>query len=364
MKIVVLPNLPYTYRDHLRFGVKELLEKGYMVDVLDVHHILHPGYKTSVNIEYFTFDSHYEPLTKEDLLQNVQMLDKEDLILSYLGSNAVQLMKEIKKHTDARIAMYLGGAIPLKGITFDIPEVLPQSSEEYLFEPDLLISGSPAELMINQFVKVGNAQFIRSNSRDYNLCLSVKGYQHDKQYCVYLDTDLIDASDYVLFGKSVEADISMYMEKLFRFFTWIEETYKIDVIIAAHPKSRVYQGKSMVNGFKVEHFQSAELVKNSEFVLNEGTTSVSFAVFFNKPLIFFNFQEILFFEHCFSISKELGKQIIDLDDFDETMFQQELSNKSGYKSYKLKYLTYDDTNIGTFDQLDKLIKCKLIGLGN
>lgn len=74
MKIIFIPNLPYTYRDHQRFGVEYFLKRGYDVEVMDVHHILLPGYKEKVNIDYWTFDKHYEPQKINELIAKYSKL--------------------------------------------------------------------------------------------------------------------------------------------------------------------------------------------------------------------------------------------------------------------------------------------------
>ena len=76
MKIVFIPNLPYTYRDHKRFGAEYFINKGYDVEVMDIHNVLIPGYKEKVDIEYFKFENHWEPKSEEDILQRVKELTK------------------------------------------------------------------------------------------------------------------------------------------------------------------------------------------------------------------------------------------------------------------------------------------------
>lgn len=371
MKIIFIPNLPYTYRDHQRFGVEYFLKRGYDVEVMDVHHILLPGYKEKVNIDYWTFDKHYEPQNIDEVVAHVQALNENDFIFFYIaGKDAVCLLNTLKANTSAKFMTYVGGSIPvstvfcrytskLKNILVRIAKILIPKYKDTPFETDFFISGSPKDEKIFPYLIGKNTKLIQSNSRDYDLCLTTVGYEYKKPYCVFLDTDVIDASDYVIFGDDPAKDAQVYLDKILEFFKWIEEKFAIDVIIAAHPKSRLFYGKDTINGIKIVHQKSAELVKNSQFVLTEGTTAISYAVFFRKPIIFFTFELIHFFyDHCCSFAKELDKKIVNIDHLggeEEKIIQNELLNTKGYDYYKKTYLTYSDSAVSTFETIDFML---------
>lgn len=371
MKILFIPNLPYTYRDHQRFGVEYFLAKGYDVEVMDVHHILLPGYKEKVNIDYWTFDKHYEPRDINEVIDRVKQLDQNDFIFFYIaGNDAVYLLNTLKANTSAKFMTYVGGSIPvstvfcrytsmLKNALIHIVKALIPKYKDIPFETDFFISGSPKDEKIYPYLIGKKTKLIKSNSRDYDLCLATVGYEYEKPYCVFLDTDVIDASDYVIFGDDPAKDSQAYLNKIIRFFKWIEEKFVIDVIIAAHPKSRLFYGKDTIDGIKIVHQQSASLVKNSQFVLTEGTTAISYAVFFKKPIVFFTFELIHFFyEHCCSFAKELDKKMINIDHLDveeEKLIQDELQNTKKYDYYKTTYLTYSNTAVSTFETIDLML---------
>lgn len=367
MKIVFIPNLPYTYRDHKRFGVEFFLEKGYDTEVMDIHKVLLPGYKEKVDIEYFTFDNHWEPESIDEIVERVKKLSKNDFVFFYIaGFNAIKLLKEMKKHTQAKFITYVGASIPTTTVSCTLFDSLKKQVKNFVkrfipkyqlkFDTDYYVAGAPKDEIIFSNLITKNTKIIKSNSRDYNLCLKSKPYENEKQYSVFLDTDAIDASDYVLFGNSAKKDIETYLKKLKEFFQWIEKEYNVDVIIAAHPKSRIYKNKDRFNGFKVLHGKSVELVHGSKFVINEGTTAISYAIFFDKPLIFFTFKEINFFcHHLCAFTKELQKEAIDIDFIDKKKLDREFKNKNRYSHYKNNYMTYEDTNVDTYEMIEKEI---------
>ena len=366
MKIIFIPNLPYTYRDHQRFGVEYFLLAGYDVEVMDAHKILVPGYKEKVPIDYWTFDHYYEVSSTQEAINRVKNLSTDDYIFFYgNGNELIHFLTQLQQNSSAKFITYVGGSIPisfnycniLKKIVLTIKVTLKRLIPKYRtlkFNTDFFVSGSPKDELMFPSLIGKKTKIIRSNSRDYNLCLETKPYPHERSYCVFLDTDVIDASDYILFKDKTEKNIDIYQKKISDFFRWIEKEFNIDVIISAHPKSRIYKDSNDFHGFKVVHGKSAELVCGSAFVLNEGTTAVSFAVFFNKPLIFFTFKEIEFFyEYCCVFSKEFKKSIIDIDYIDKPLFESELKNNSGYLDYKNNFLTYTDEKITTFKLIEK-----------
>ena len=365
MKIVFIPNLPYTYRDHERFGVKYFLEKGYEVEVLDVHNILIPGYKEKVQLDYWTFDLHVEVKDKEEALSKVKILQANDFIFFYTANKrGIQLLNEMKKITDAKFITYIGGSIPVTtvqcGLLNNLKLIINKYRKKEFFDTDFYVSGSKKDEVIFSNLMGKNTKLIKSNSRDYNLCLLTKEYQSKKDYCVFLDTDVINASDYELFNVNGTKNIENYLKKLIIFLKWIEENFSVDVIIAAHPKSRIFLNKNSLDGIKIEHFKSSSLVKNSKFVVNEGTTAVSYAVFFNKPILFFTLKEISFFyKHTCSFAKAFKKDIINVDILNGLTYKKiskELENSIEYENYKQDYLTYTDSKISTFDLIDDIFK--------
>jgi len=374
VKIVFIPNLPYTYRDHKRLGVKYFFDKGYDVEVLDIHHILHPEYKQKVSINYWTFESHYEIQTNEALFEKIQNLNESDYIFFYLTDYKMHtdLLENMKSKTKAKFITYVGGSIPNSyvrcGLINNIKKIILPLFEKYVsgykkgkFDTDIFVSGSKKDELIYTGLIGKNTVLLKVHSRDYNLCLGLKSFKNNKPHVVYVDTDAIDASDYILTGKKINVSIKTYKEKIKSYLAWIEKNYGVEVIIAAHPKSRIYHNKKEFEGFRVVHGDTASLIKSSEFIITEGSTSISYAVFYEKPLILFSMSEINFFEHTCSFAKELNKQIINIDFLsNETRvsMDKELLNKSNYNYYKYNYMTYNDNKIQSFEIIENYINEK------
>jgi hypothetical protein len=203
---------------------------------------------------------------------------------------------------------------------------------------------------------------IKSHSRDYESALNAKQVYYDEPYCVYLDCDVVDSSDYLIQNAQHRPNIASYEKKVVTFLNWLRETYNVNIIIAAHPKSRFYKGLNSYNGFKVVHNQTASLVKGCRFVVNEGSTAISYAVLFNKPLVFFTMKEVSFFyKICCAFAKALGKEVISVDNILSTMkhdVSKEFAKTENYQRYKYNYLTYaSNTSTCVFDLIEEIANC-------
>ncbi|WP_434658658.1 hypothetical protein [Sulfurimonas sp. NW9] len=365
MKIVFMPMLPLTYRDYQMLGVEYFHAKGYDVSVVAPHNILLPHYKIQVNISYYNYQNMLEPHTMEELLNILSSLSKNDYIFYYLGGKeAVNLLNNIRKVTEATFVTYISGSVPatsspcglLKRLKAKIRPIV-KSIIDKKFETDIIAFGAPKDEIIYPCLIGKNTKKIYTHSRDYEVCKNVDGNIHQKKYCVFLDTDIINASDYVIFENKAEKKIDNYYKKLIKFFKFLEDTMYMDVVISAHPKSRILQNRDNFNGFKVVHNNSAALVKNCSFVFSEGTTAVSFAVYFNKPMFFFTMQETSFFlETTCSYAKEFGKKIFYVDDLgniNKELIEEELLNTDKYSYFKYNYLTYKDETDQVFEIIEK-----------
>lgn len=377
MKIIVIPNQKYTYRDHKRFGVEYFIEQGINVEVFDIDNILYPDIDwEQMGDKRYIFEGYRQFENAKQFIDAFKELTKDDYIFLYPSNEIlIELLKKIKTITDAKLITYYGGAIPIthykcvnpiKTFVRFFRRMMKKTYHFQKFPLDIVFIGSEideeyASPYINKKTKL-----VKVHSRDYNLSLETeKEYKHTKKYCVFLDTEAINASDYKLLNINHEItkeQTIFYYQKLFNFFKWIEKEYNVDVIIAAHPKNRKYLNKKSINNFLIEHNQSALLVKNADFVLTEGSTAVSFALFFNKPIVLFTMNELSFFKHTCVFSKELKKEVIKVDDLIENIkikMNKELKNFNGYEQYKYKYITFSDNKRHSMDIIKKTLEQEL-----
>lgn len=369
-----MPMLPLTQRDYEYLGVRYFVEHGFDVSVLETHQLLLPKYENKVQLNYFSFENYIKPTTMNELFDYVKSLSSEDFIFFYLASkDAIKLLNQIKNLSNVKFLTYVSGSVPSTSSPCGVKNIIKRKLMPYMrniqyffgigkFETDYYFTGAPKDELIYPYLKTHKTKHIKIHSRDYEQCLNINSYKSDQPYCVYLDTDIVNASDYEIYGIDINKDdADNYHIKLIEYFKWIENMFKIKLIISAHPKSRIYKDLDNYYGFKVVHNKSPELVKGCEFVINEGTTAVSFPVYFDKPIIFFTMKEITFFYiYACSYTKVLNKIILNIDDLNENLYEQmklELQNKDGYNYYKYNYIAYKNLDVSNFE----LIKNELTG---
>lgn len=73
-----------------------------------------------------------------------------------------------------------------------------------------------------------------------------------------------------------------YYSLMNQYFEYLENEYKVRVVVAAHPKSD-YKGNEF-NGRPIVKFKTLELVRYADIVIQHSSMSISYAVIFDKPI--------------------------------------------------------------------------------
>lgn len=372
MRIVFMPILPLVESDYAYLGIKYFFERNYDITVLETHQLLYPGYKEKVNVDFINLDYIVTPVNFEELVHFTSRLSNNDVIFFYLASQSgVKLLNKLKISCEARFATYVSGSIPSTSSPCGVLNIVRRKIMPLLrkiqyklgvnvFESDYYFTGAPKDELIYPWLAGKKTKHIKIHSRDYERCLDIEQYRHNKKYCVFLDTDILDASDYVISGRKFNHNtIIIYQKKLKDFFNWIQTNFNLDIIISAHPKSRIYKNMDTFHCYKILYNQSAELVKGSEFVINEGTTAISFGVYFNKPILFITMKELDFaYSTLCGFAKALKKDIFCVDTLNNKKLKRienDLLNMGEYNNYKYNYLTYQDEVINNFKLIEDSI---------
>lgn len=103
-------------------------------------------------------------------------------------------------------------------------------------------------------------------------------------YAVFLDVFLPFHPDAQLLGWGA-VNPEIYYSSLNRFFEILENKYGVKVVVAAHPRS-FYGNKNPFNQRQIIFGNTANVVKHSNFVISHSSSSQSYAILNEKPLIF------------------------------------------------------------------------------
>jgi hypothetical protein len=193
------------------------------------------------------------------------------------------------------------------------------------------------------FIDQKRSKIVPINSFDYDLFLKRKSeIQIVKNYCVFLDQYYPFHPDFIV-SEHNSINPKVYYDSLNKLFDEIKKKFKMDVVIAAHPKAEKYKSK---NYFKNNHFyfnKSIDLVKNAQFVIAHNSASISLAVLYYKPLIFLTSNDIKkmlpgSYANIVTFSEVLKSTLINMDNYnvDDININH---NFESYRDFKYKYLT-------------------------
>lgn len=123
---------------------------------------------------------------------------------------------------------------------------------------------------------------VEINHPDYELFHETHDYIPIKEdFALFIDEYYPLHPDLVYCYNLHDADAEHYRELMQSFFSFIEEKYKLKVVIAAHPKAR-YRGNEFGDRLIIQG-KTCALVKASEFVIMHESNSLSFIALADKP---------------------------------------------------------------------------------
>ena len=163
------------------------------------------------------------------------------------------------------------------------------------------------------------------------------------KYAVYVDQNLPYHSDFSL-SSIPTLNPNNYYQSLCRFFGLIQDAYDIKIIIAAHPRANY--GCEKFEGRETYRLQTAELVKDSEFMILHYTNALSYAVLNLKPALFIYTDEMMYVykntlvRQIESLALYLKASIYNIDQIaDAHQVNIQPLNYERYDMYKYSYLT-------------------------
>ncbi len=197
----------------------------------------------------------------------------------------------------------------------------------FSLETNFIFAGG--KIKYNELKKKENkrTKVISFNSWDYSYFIRKKEkFQNEKKYAVFIDDGSPgNFNDFSIYSKSPET-IEKYYPLLNKFFIKLEKLFKVEIIIASHPKS--YNDQKYFEGRKILSHKTSELVEKSEFVITKYSSGLSFAVLSKKPILFFYTNEHRKFRRWLKMTKDianlLGTKAFNIDDEYTDNFLQSL----------------------------------------
>ncbi len=214
--------------------------------------------------------------------------------------------------------------------------------------------------------KNGCKKIVNINVRDFDDARKIKDIEASadaEKYCVFIDSYLPYHSDNVV--SDIDIEPISYFRSMNVFFDRIEDKYGLEVIVAAHPKSQYEIIGNKYNGRKIIKGQTGKLVKDSKFVLNNESSALTHALFFNKSMVFLTTDNInnikgWYANNYLMLANMLDCPLINVDipaEMQKVDFNNVRVNYEKYDDFKYKYQTSKESeNEWSYDIILKELK--------
>jgi hypothetical protein len=308
LKIVYLVESKFCQRDYDRFGLDVIFRRGYKdIEVWDFSCCFRYDYfKSFTPVDMLSGENYISISDKNFAMQLLQAQSSNTVFICLIGISAkcsyIFNYLNKKQHLYGFLSF---GLIPVQSNnskSFDnIKKALvnPVNTLRKLIElgmvkistfglpinPDFVILGGA--VATHKYIN-GRTNLLKAHALDYDLFLASKNFPELKQnqkYAVFLDHYLPYHPDTI--GNEV-INPEHYYKTLNNFFEYVELKLGLEVVIAPHPRADYTRIGNPFNNRLIANYPTHNIVKNSELVITHYSTSVAFAVLYNKPLLFLN----------------------------------------------------------------------------
>jgi len=400
-KIIYFTHFTFGKWDYERFGIEIMKNNGFSVEVWDFTPFLNPeAYKTLKVPDPIDYKKHNFKLFKRssDILNQIALLKSDTIIITSIipDHRLYPAWKRLSK-LNIPYALLISDATPtLRDVSDNNPhfdgkklinfikkikdlnlvKIEKRISKKISFKllkinfPEFILAGAGTQELNTNNPPIGQkTKIMWIHSLDYDLYLKdllkpFKSNLKGEKYAVFIDEYLPFAHDYVYMGIKSPITPERYYFLLCKFFSRVEKETGLEVVIAEHPSSMYEKHPDYFEGRRLIRGKTIELTRDSEFVLMHYSTSISFAILYNKPVLFFVTKEIeqskIDIGHVQAFSLELNKGYINIDESYNISWDKELTiDKEAYANYKEKYIKRKGTEEKLFwqivaDEINKL----------
>lgn len=340
--IVIINHDPLITRIKNGFCIDNLIDMGFNVTYLD----LSKFYFDNIETPFETEESYVKKFTEEnEILNYLNSLDINNTIFiseAYPSWKSRHIYKFLSNNnaTVGRIAIY-GNSTLVNPNLFQKFKILKFKDLFPLFCFKLYIKFYKIKIWDQVLTSNHNHKDMGViNHPDYEEFMNVKkSIAKESKYIVFLDECFPCHPEIVFWNrKNLEKFRKPYLDSINRLFDYLEATFDKEVIICAHPKSN-YIGNEFGKR-KIIKGKSAQMVRKSEFVLMHSSTSASFAILNDVPIIVLtspeykhNLKETLHYQKIFA--NLLGLKILDMN-----KWRPKKGDISGLDPWKREYYIY------------------------
>tara|TARA_Y100000741_G_scaffold362919_1_gene349837 strand:+ start:199 stop:1395 length:1197 start_codon:yes stop_codon:yes gene_type:complete len=376
-KIIFITQNKLTKRDYTRFGFNIFMDRGYKVDYWDITPVLRSFYHENfTDPDLFKYNKTKIFYESNEIIKSLKNLKKSDLVISLIKPDVkskliFEVMNELKIHygfinnTDhpensnnklMKKLTLINSIETIKNSPLSFfTKIIKKISRKFV---DNTIKLNPFFVMVsgqNSFdkckQKFKNSELIKTHALDYDIYLdnlinkpSEEFYMKD--YAVFIDNNLPFSIDHS-WGRDKPVpwcNPDDYFSEINKFLDLFTMSTKLNVIIAAHPRSNY--NENVFDKRKTIKNKTSELIKHSKCVLMHQSTSTNFAVLYRKPIIFLNSSlfDLKFRTRIKFLSNYFGDEAINLSKNYLIPDDYQIKSNKFYKSYINKYIKMNDSS--------------------
>ncbi len=368
-KIIFFTEVHFLKWDYQRFGIEILERNGFQVEVYDFTPLLNKNFYKKIKIpDPIVWSGHHVFHTKKKALETLSKL-KDDCFVIFLMVPRIDLFFLFKVISKNKIfyGFFACNSTPMINCKkifarklyerFRDINFLKIKNKFLSFFPWRLFCIMPANLVFAggrestwlRFPVDEKSKIIWAHASNYDrymeerLDISVESH---KNFFVFLDEFYPFHPDYFFHGITPKISPNEYYSLLCIFFDYIEKMYNISVIIAVHPRSDYENKPDYFHGREIVKNKTASLVKNAVAVICHASSSIDYAVLFEKPLIFVTTDKLnkSYIANYIEILTEcLGKRAVNIEKEINLSKNEFEINREKYSEYKNKYIKKDGT---------------------
>lgn len=373
-KVIYLVEVFFNERDYDRFGIRTMLDNGFEVEVWDFTPLLAPGDYLDSRTDGFEGWPGYRIFAdRASALSAFSRIDSSCFLVSCLHYNHKTFAFYRRISVNKVPYCVLSFGLPISSTAGDVfvrrlkrislARLGPRLFRMIPFE---LLGIRPADIIVTQSNKCmaygfpvnKNSTVLWTHSFDYDIYLAERNNPvvTEDRTAVFLDDYLPLHPDYAYLGYAPEITAEEYYSLMRNFFEYMEASFNIQIIVAAHPRSD-YEGHPEYFGPRpVIKGKTAELVRKARFVLLHNSTSINFAVLYKKPMIFLTADKIegsrIEDPSIKWLASFFGKKAHNLDESPDIDLGQELCiDENAYSLYKNNYIKKDGSEEKPFWQI-------------
>jgi hypothetical protein len=367
-KIIYFLETPFNKRDYERFGIKEMTENGFEVEVWDFAPFVYPaGYNKITVPDKIEYDNYRIFLSQREALTAIAALQTNCLIICLIPYRlSLYFIYRFLSKKNIAYAVFRVNTLPIvprKRLLFSLLYFKKINFSQIInlffrVIPPWIIGIKPARLMLagglnsnnyRYFPVTEETEILWLHALDYDLYLQQKDkpYILNQKIWVFLDENIPFADDYAHLGLDAYSSPEEYYPLIRNLFDFLEKEYDISIIIAAHPRSHYEKYSDYFGGRVVERGRTVEFIQKAQLVILHYSTAVNFAVLFKKPLVFITSDRLKRSQEGPQIemmANYFGKAAINVSKPYAIDIEQALSiNEDKYIKYKEMYIKRNDS---------------------